>query len=412
LEKIASIPNPTDDFVDFGDLLTGMHEIMSAPETEQLVQTFNRTIIESSYWGEDFSNTTGLTVWYPDEYRQFKQLLSRYMPLLWTGSKWLELLNWLYQSDDLRPTTISVTAGNIGGNNDFKLGWTRAFDLSPVTYDVVEATDTTSLFHDPCEDSSNWILDGFSLSTTVYHSGGRSFFSGNASNMQSKMETKENIVIEEIGLLDIFLHYNTEDINDSLIIQYGPFQEIHYGSSNGWIERRVLLPAGEHPLRISYRTSSATNLGGCYVDDIAVYNMAGGHTIRSAYADTSILIYNEARGTHLYAVWAEDNFKNRGNVSNLLQILIEEYAVPYSVPNPFQTSCYIVLDYPESLNPVVEIYSLSGILVRRFNAQDQSDGKIYWNGKNDAGYDIAAGLYFVLVKDNGFQRIGKIARQR
>ena len=73
---------------------------------------------------------------------------------------------------------------------------------------------------------------------------------------------------------------------------------------------------------------------------------------------------------------------------------------------------FIILDYPDSLNPTVEVYSLSGNLIKRFSSQDISDGKIAWNGKNEAGHDIAAGLYFILVKDNGFRKIGKIARQR
>jgi hypothetical protein len=412
IPAIGCIPNPTDDFVDLGDFLSRMDELMAMTETEQLLQAYLRTIIYTAYWGDDFSSTSGLTVWFPDEYRQFKQLLGYYQSLRWTESKWLEFLNWLYDSDDIRPTAISITAGDIGANNDFHLSWTEAYDLSPVKYTVIEASDTAGLFHDPGEDSSLWNLNGFTLSTAVFHSGSLSFFSGNASNLQSYMETRENIMIQDLGFLSIFLHLNTEDINDSLIIQYGSFQDVHYGSSNGWIERRVLLPAGDHPLRISYHTNGALNMGGCYIDDIAVYNMTEGHIIRGGYPDTRLFLYNEMRGDHLYAIYAEDNYTNRGNVSNLLGVLIEEYAVPYSVPNPFQTSCSIVLDYPDSLDPMVEIYSLSGTLVKRFQSEEITNQSIYWDGKNEAGRDVAAGLYFILLKDTGLHKIGKIARQR
>ena len=411
IPAIGCIPDTTDDFIDLGDLLYGIDEIIALPETGNMLFAYDRTVIHTDYWGDGFSNTTGLTAWFPDTYRQFKQLLNYYRPLGWTESKWLELLNWLYDRDDIRPAAISLTASNSGDNN-VRLNWTEAYDLSPVWYSIYEAVDTIILLHDPCEDSSLWNLIGFTLSGTNYHGGSRSFFSGNASNLQNYMETKNSIVVEALGFLSIYLHYNTEDINDSLIIQYGPFQDVHYGASNGWVERRVILPPGDHPLRISYHTSSAMNMGGCYIDDISLYDMAGGRTVRSDYHDTTLFIHNVLRGDHLYAVFAQDNYMNTGNLSNLVEVLVQNYAVPYSIPNPFQISCTVVLDYPDTLNPVVEIYSLGGALVKKFSANQIINKRIFWDGKNEEQRAVAAGLYFVVMKDRGFKKTGKIARQR
>jgi hypothetical protein len=411
IPAIGCIPDTTDDLIDLGDFLYGVDQIIGTPETRDLLLTYGRTVIHTAYWGDDFSNTTGLTAWFPDEYRQFKQLLSYYRSLGWTGSRWLELLNWLYDQDDIKPEPISLAASH-RGNNDVRLAWTEAYDLSPVRYNVFEAMDTVGVLYDPCEDSSGWNLFGFTLSGTNYHGGSWSFFSGNASNLMNYMETTNNILIENLGFLSVFLHYNTEDINDSLIIQYGPFQDVHYGVSNGWVERRVLLPPGDHPLRISYHTSSTINMGGCYVDDIALYDLSGGRLIRGDYCDTTLFIHNALRGNHLYAVYAEDNYTNEGNLSDLCDVSVEDYAAPYSIPNPFQTSCTLVLDYPDTLDPQVEIYSLGGTLVRLFNADQIIDKRIFWNGQNEEQRDVAAGLYFVIVKDSGFKKIGKIARQR
>ena len=411
IPAIGCIPDSTDDFVDLGDFLHGLEEIIVTPETQDLVHAYEHAIIHQGYWGADFSNTTGLTVWFPDEYRQFKQLLDYYQPLGWTGSRWLELLNWLYDRDDVRPAAISLTASS-GGDNDVRLNWTAAHDLSPVKYTIFEALDTISILLDACEDSSSWNLAGFTLSETNYHSGTRSFFSGNAGNLQNYMETQDNILLEGLGFLSIFLHYNTEEINDSLIIQYGPYQDVHYGASDGWVERRVLLPSGDHPLRIAYHTNSTMNAGGCYIDDISLYDMVGGRLVRGGYFDTTLFIHNALRGNHLYAAYAEDNYTNKGNVSNLRSVLVEDYAAPYSIPNPFQTSCTVVLNYPDTLDPVVEIFSLSGVLIKRFSAEEILDKRIFWDGKNEDQGEVAAGLYFVIVKDSGFKKIGKIARQR
>jgi flagellar hook assembly protein FlgD len=71
-----------------------------------------------------------------------------------------------------------------------------------------------------------------------------------------------------------------------------------------------------------------------------------------------------------------------------------------------------MLDYPDTLDPVVEIYSLGGALVKQFSANQINNKRIFWDGRNEDERDVASGLYFVIVKENGFKKIGKIARQR
>ena len=412
IPAIGCIPDTTDDFIDLGDYLGGLVQIYNTHDVEQLWHSYTQSIISAGYWGDDFNSTSGLTVWFPDRYTQFKQLLDRYTYLEWTQSDWLGFLNWYFDCDDIRPTTVSVRASDIGTSNDFRLRWTPARDLAPVTYNVAESLDSSSIFFDPCEDTSLWLLNGFTLSPVNSHSGLYSFFSGNASNLQNYMETRDNILIQDMGILSIFLHYNTEEQSDSLILQYGAFQDVHYGSSNGWVERRVLLPPGNYPIRIAYRTNGSINNGGCYLDDFSLSEMTTGRIIRSAYRDTSLHLYNLLRGQHLFAVYAEDRYRNIGSVSDLLSVSFEDYAAPYSIPNPFQTSCSIVLDYPDTLHPTVEIYSLSGIRVKTFLPEAITDKRVFWNGKDEEQRDVGAGVYFVVTKDTGFKKLGKIARQR
>ena len=409
---IGCIPDTTDDFVDLGDFIEGLYQHFEISEIERLRASYRQAIVHAEYCGEGFANTTGLTVWFPDQYRQFKQLLGYYQGLDWFDSAWPRFLNWFYDSDDIRPSALSLQTSNVGHNNDFRLSWTRAYDLADVSYYLTEAIAAPEIYYDPCEDTSLWNLYGFTLSSTNYHNGAHSFFSGNASNLQNYMETKSNITIEDLGLLSVFLYCNTEEPADSLIINYGSFSDVHYGSSAGWTERRVLLPAGNHPLRIWYRTNGAVNMGGCYVDDISLRSLTDGHIIRSAYADTSLYLFNELRGEHVYTVYAEDRYNNLGNSSNLLNVYVEDYAEPYSIPNPFQDSCSLVLDYPDDLQPTVEIYSLSGIRVKSYGPGQITNKRISWDGKDDRLRDIGAGVYFVVVKDKSFRRIGKIACQR
>jgi len=412
IPQLGQTPSPQDELIDWGDFIRQLDEVVQSPETKQLLHTYNTTIVKSAYWGEQFSRTTGLTIWYPFRYLTFKQRLDDYISLSWAQSRWPQFLNWLYGEDDMRPTPVNIKIGRVGENNDFRIYWPASYDLAPVTYTVIEAQDTLLIFREDCEEAGAWYFNGFASSTENVHSGNYSFFSGNASNLMNSCETRESIMIQDAGLLSIYLYYNTEEMADSLIIEYGPLRDVHYGFSNGWQERRIILPAGDHTLKISYHTNESINKGGCYIDDIVVYDFLDGRYLRESCADTVISIYNKKRGTYYYTLFPADSYDNRGNVGSLVDISIEEYALPYSMPSPFQSSCTLVLDYPDTLQPSVHIFSISGRRVREFDGTDINNKTVFWDGKDEYGRDVGSGIYFVLLKDGLFKRIGKIARQR
>lgn len=409
---LGQTPSVQDELVDWGDFITGLDAVLQSPESEQLLHIYNTTILKSDYWGEQYSRTTGLTIWYPFRYLTFKQLLDDYINLSWAQSQWPRFLNWLYGEDDVRPRSVNVNIGRVGENNDFRIYWPTSYDLAPVTYTIIDAEDTLLVFSEDCEDAGEWYFNGFTSSAENVHSGNYSFFSGNASNLMNSCETRRSILIEDAGLLSIYLYYNTEEIADSLIIEYGSLKDVHYGLSNGWQERRTILPAGNHSLKISYHTNESVNRGGCYIDDIKIYNLCNGRYLREHCVDTVLSIYNKKRGTYYYTLFPVDSYENKGNVSSLARISLEEYAVPYSTPSPFQTSCTIVLDYPDTLQPSVHVFSISGRRIREFASTDIDNKTVLWDGKDEYGRDVGSGLYFVLLKDGLFKRIGKIARQR
>lgn len=412
IPEASSYPRPTDDYVDLGSLFEGLSGQYPGKKIETLLNYYRSAIVESAWWGDSFAGVTGLTAWFPFEYRHFKQLVGSYVELDWFASSWPQFLNWYYNCDDIRPTTAVLSASGTGADNDFRLTWTKAFDLSPVTYEILETEDAVRVFSDACEDSSNWNIGGFALTNTQYHSDGYSFFSGNASNLNNSMETKNPVTIDDLGLLDLYLYYHTQDRTDSLIIEYGPYRDVHYGLSNGWINRRVILPAGTYPLKITYRTDAATNLGGCYIDDINVYDLDAGRYIRSDLADTNLRVFNKLRGNFYYAVQPLDLYANRGGVSNFVSVSLNDYAQPYSLPNPFQNECELVLDYPDSLHPRVHVISISGRKVKTFPPELIRNKKIRWDGRDTGGRPVGSGIYFLLVEDGSFKKLGKIARQR
>lgn len=406
------VPDSTDDYVDLGDLLERMQAAAIAPGAGELLDDYRSCVVQAAYWGDSFSRTSGLTAWFPLRYERFKQLAGLYLNLDWSASGWPNFLNWFYQADDIRPSAVQLTCGAPGGENDFRLDWGRSWDLARVDYRIVACAETAVVFQDGAEDTSGWDLNGFSLVTSNHHSGARSLHSGNVINLDNFAASRSSIAVKGPGILDVYLSYQTQDRVDSLIIEYGPFRDVHYGYSAGWQRRRTILPAGDHPLVFRYRTDASTNLGGCFIDDITVLDLAGGRFVRQGLADTTLYLYNQLRGRHRFAVQPVDRYGNAGELSGFGTVTLDLYTRPFALPNPFQDGCELVLDYPDSLAPVTRIFSVSGRRVRTFDASAVSGRRIRWDGRDEQGRACGAGLYFVVVEAGGFKRIGKIARQR
>ena len=409
---IDPVPAPEDDYVDLGDFLRLLNDHLSIKETKELMDSYNKTVLKSESWGTGLTRLTGITTWFPDRYIEFKNLVDYYLQLDYAQSNWQCFLNWFYDQDDIRPTTPKINISTPGKDNDFHLFWTKSLDLAPVLYDVLECTDTLLLFQDGCEDSANWLFNGFSLVKNIAYQGNGSFFSGNSGNLQNSLITKSNFQIDDLGLLDFYIYYNTEDMADSLIIEYDTKKSVYYGRSGTWQHCRIILPSGNAPLKIYYHTNSSINNGGAYIDAIKLYNLISGRYIRKGCPDTTIYVFNKLSGVYNYGVCARDIYNNEANLSEFVNIAISNYAVPYSIPNPFTENCEIILDYPDNVNPEVYIYSISGRLVKKFPSSAIINKRVFWDGKDNGNKPVGSGLYFILLKDKNFSSIGKIARQR
>jgi flagellar hook assembly protein FlgD len=80
-------------------------------------------------------------------------------------------------------------------------------------------------------------------------------------------------------------------------------------------------------------------------------------------------------------------------------------------PNPFIDQTSFVFDHNQAgqnMNITLQIYSLDGKLVRKLNAQINSEGyqstPITWNGTNEGGSKISRGMYLyrlVAQTENG-----------
>ena len=77
-----------------------------------------------------------------------------------------------------------------------------------------------------------------------------------------------------------------------------------------------------------------------------------------------------------------------------------QYALHPSFPNPFREAATIAYDLPEPTPMTLTIYNVLGAEVSRLINQVQAAGRqqVVWNGRDDAGRRVGAGVYFVRMQ--------------
>ncbi len=376
----------------------------------------------------DYAEARGIAVWFPDNYLVLKAQAGSYRKLAFADSvPWLEFLNRYFGSDDVRPTQPAISDIRLGGRGDLRFWWSRSCDLAPVTYDLHEVSSPSEVLVDCGDSLGNWSAVGWTTSEWHVHSRTRAFFSGSASNLDNQLVLVRPLKLEQGGLLSCYVYYSTEEILDSAggfkrdvcyvewsedKVDWRPLDSL-YGSAEYWQELRYVLPGSEELyLRFRYVSDGSSNGLGFFLDDLKVQAFGQSRIAAEAIKDTTCYLFNVPRDEYSYFVTAADSF---GNVSIASQfypsgspIQIETWAEPYTRPAPFAGPCELWVDFPEGETPDVAIYTLSGTLVRKF--EDVTDRFLEWDGRNEAGSELADGVYLVVVTGSGFRKTGKVAR--
>jgi hypothetical protein len=119
-------------------------------------------------------------------------------------------------------------------------------------------------------------------------------------------------------------------------------------------------------------------------------------------------LYNLAEGVHYITLKVWDVFNNSSDatisfvVSESSDLTISEFTAS---PNPFSVSTNIYFQHNkvnQDLNYILDIYSLSGFLVKRFerssfNSLGYRIGPIIWDGNDDYGGQMSPGMYLAKI---------------
>ncbi len=86
------------------------------------------------------------------------------------------------------------------------------------------------------------------------------------------------------------------------------------------------------------------------------------------------------------------------------------FALHQNAPNPFSTRTSITFAIARGPVPVaIGIYNLQGALVRTLVRESKSPGTytVAWDGRDDNGHYLGAGVYFTKINAGSFQRSAK-----
>lgn len=77
-------------------------------------------------------------------------------------------------------------------------------------------------------------------------------------------------------------------------------------------------------------------------------------------------------------------------------LIPDNYVLNQNYPNPFSSSTTISYDMPETQKVMIRIFDVRGRLIRTLTNEEQNAGfkSVVWDGKNDDGKTVSAGIYF------------------
>ena len=87
-----------------------------------------------------------------------------------------------------------------------------------------------------------------------------------------------------------------------------------------------------------------------------------------------------------------------------------KFSLHTNYPNPFNPITHINYDLPKHSNVNLNIYNMLGEQVKTLVNQDQMPGfkSVVWNGTNDLGRPVSAGVYLYQIRAKGFSKTHKM----
>ena len=94
----------------------------------------------------------------------------------------------------------------------------------------------------------------------------------------------------------------------------------------------------------------------------------------------------------------------------VMSAIPKEYGLSENYPNPFNPTTTIDYQLPEAASVRIVVYDLLGQRIRTLIDKDQKAGyhSVRWNGRNDSGMPVSAGIYILRLTANKYTAIKKM----
>lgn len=318
----------------------------------------------------------------------------------------------------------------------FTVSWQHADSLNlAVGFELTEMTRMQITDDDFEEESSNWTLNGFERSTSRNHGGSFSLFSGSDNNYNGTAIMTTSLDVAAGDTLAFWTWYDVESGYDYAYVRASSDGGITFenlagnittnsnphgqnqgngitGSSSTWRSAKFPLDnyIGESIIiALRYATDGFETGEGFYVDDLTpVVTFEYESILGDNITDYSYLVSDRNEGQYYYKVRARDAqgqyspFSNRVMANVFYQVAIDErplpdeFALEQNYPNPFNPSTAIIFNLPNRTNVELSVYSITGAKVSTLidGVLDAGTHRIKFDGRDIAGNQLAAGIYF------------------
>jgi carboxypeptidase T len=218
-------------------------------------------------------------------------------------------------------------------DGSYQVSWQEKNPSANPDFFQLDELNGLSISTDDAESGSGlWTLDGFTLSTSRYHSGSSSFKSRSINSDVCSMTTVSPIPITMGMTLSFWCWYSTENNFDDAFVEVSrdgrsyDILDIFTGSSGSWQYKEYDLSNYSDEsvfIRFRYTTDQNTLQEGFYVDDITpVADFASITTLSSSITTHSYDITGKGNGTYYYRVNGHNSARGWCDFSTLERVVV------------------------------------------------------------------------------------------